>query len=67
MERESLWGETQYYRLHGGARYQHRYSGEELKRLKDKIGSKESYVLFNNVNMYHDALAFADLLKGEAG
>jgi uncharacterized protein YecE (DUF72 family) len=67
MEDEPLYGELQYFRLHGGSRYQHRYSNEELKRLKDKVGDKESYVLFNNINMYHDALAFCHLLKGEKG
>lgn len=36
MERESLYGEFQYFRLHGGPRYRHRYSEEELERLKDR-------------------------------
>ena len=67
MEKESLYGEPQYFRLHGGPHYQHRYSEEELKHLKDKIGDKESYVLFNNLNMYHDALAFDRLMKGAEG
>ena len=65
METEPLYGEPRYFRLHGGPRYQHRYSKEELKRLKDKVGEKESYVLFNNLNMYHDALTFDRLMKGE--
>lgn len=64
MERKSVYGEPQYFRLHGGPRYQHRYSEEELKRLKDKVRDKETYVLFNNLNMYHDALAFDHLMKG---
>ena len=63
MDKEPLYGKLQYFRLHGGPRYQHRYSEEELKHLKDKLGSKESYVLFNNLNMYHDALAFDRLMK----
>lgn len=63
MERESLYGELRYFRLHGGPRYQHRYSEEELQRLKDKVEDKETYVLFNNLNMYQDALAFARLMK----
>lgn len=67
MERESLYGEFQYFRLHGGPRYRHRYSEEELERLKDKVEDKESYVLFNNLNMYQDALAFGCLMKGEEG
>jgi len=44
---------TYHFRLHCGTRYQHRYSEEELNRLKDKIGDKETYVLFNNLNMYY--------------
>ena len=67
MEKEPLYGKLQYFRLHGGPRYQHRYSKEELGRLKDKVGDKESYVLFNNLNMYHDALTFDRLMKGEEG
>lgn len=65
MEKEPLYGELNYFRLHGGPRYQHRYSKEELEHLKDKIGDKESYVLFNNLNMYQDALAFDRLMRGE--
>jgi len=67
MERESLYGKPHYFRLHGGPRYQHHYSKEEMECLKDKVGDKESYVLFNNLNMYHDALAFDRLVKGEEG
>jgi uncharacterized protein YecE (DUF72 family) len=67
MEKESLYGEPQYFRLHGGPRYRHSYSQEELKYLKDKIGNRKSYVLFNNLNMHHDALAFDCLMKGEEG
>jgi len=64
-ERESLYGDPQYFRLHGGPHYRHQYSAEELERVKDKVKAKESYVLFNNLNMYHDALAFDRLIKGE--
>ena len=65
MEQAPLFGEFQYFRLHGGLHYQHRYSEEELKQLKDKIENKETYVLFNNLNMYQDAQTFARLIKGE--
>jgi len=61
-----LYGQPWYFRLHGGPGYRHRYSKQELEYLKDMIGDKESYVLFNNLNMYNDALAFTHLLKGEA-
>jgi uncharacterized protein YecE (DUF72 family) len=65
MEKASLYGVPQYFRLHGGTRYQHRYTDEELRRLKDRVGDKDTYVLFNNLNMYHDALAFNRLIKGD--
>lgn len=67
MEKEPLYGEPQYFRLHGAPRYQHRYSKEELMHLKDKVEDKETYVLFNNLNMYHDALTFDRLMKGAEG
>jgi uncharacterized protein YecE (DUF72 family) len=67
MEMESLYGEPQYFRLHGGPHYRQRYTKEELEHLRDKLGDKETYVLFNNLNMYHDALVFDRLLKGEEG
>ncbi len=65
MEKESLYGEPQYFRLHGGPRYRHQYAKEELEHLKGMLGKKETYILFNNLNMYHDAMAFDRLLKGE--
>jgi uncharacterized protein YecE (DUF72 family) len=65
MEKEPLYGEPQYFRLHGGPHYRHHYTQEELEHLKDKLGGKETYILFNNLNMYHDALTFDCLMKGE--
>ena len=65
LVRTPLYGQQQYFRLHGEPRYRHRYSAEELSSLKDKVGDKETYVLFNNLNMYHDALAFDHLMKEE--
>jgi uncharacterized protein YecE (DUF72 family) len=65
MEKEPLYGEIQYFRLHGGPRYRHRYTEAELEYLKDMLGKRESYVLFNNLNMHYDALAFDHLLRGE--
>ncbi len=65
MEKESLYGEPRYFRLHGGPHYRHNYSQEELEYLKDKIANRESYILFNNLNMHHDALTFDRLMKRE--
>jgi len=67
LEKESLYGEPQYFRLHGGPHYRHRYTKDELERLRNKLGEKETYVLFNNLNMHHDALTFDRLMRGEAG
>lgn len=62
FEKQLLHGKAQYFRFHGGPRYQHRYTEEELRWLKDKLSDKETYVLFNNINMHNDALTFARLL-----
>jgi uncharacterized protein YecE (DUF72 family) len=48
----------QYHRLHGTdgfTNYRHRYSDGELKQLMRKLGSVETYVLFNNFTMRDDA------------
>ncbi len=63
FEREPLYGEPRYFRLHGEPRYRHRCSEEELRWLRDKLDGKEPYVLFNNINMYNDASAFIRLMK----
>lgn len=63
FERDPLHGEHRYFRLHGGPRYWDHCSEEELRWLKDKLGDKETYVLFNNINMYSDALTFISLLE----
>ncbi len=57
-----LWGEPLYLRLHGGAGYRHRHTAEELRQVKDLIGSREAYVLFNNLDRITDAQSFAALL-----
>lgn len=67
MEQEPLYGTPRYFRLHGGPRYQHRYSDEELRRLKERLGDGQTYVMFNNLNMYHDALTFCRLMMEGGG
>lgn len=64
FEREPSYGAPQYLRLHGGPGYRHRYSEDELRRLRDRVANKDAYVLFNNLNMYNDALTFARLING---
>ncbi len=51
-----------YFRLHGITGYRYRFSNEDLKALRMKcLGA--SYCLFNNINMWADALAFQTLLR----
>jgi uncharacterized protein YecE (DUF72 family) len=63
--RMSLYGQPWYLRLHGAPRYRYHFSEEELIQIKSLIQDRESYVLFNNINMYHDATVFNRLLKGD--
>jgi uncharacterized protein YecE (DUF72 family) len=58
-----LYGEINYFRLHGAHKkmYRHKYSDEELKQLLE-FCVRESYVLFNNVYMYEDARRFLGLI-----
>ena len=65
LQRAALYGTINYFRLHGGPSYRHSYSNEELEHLRQVITNRESYVLFNNITMYDDALRFTKLLHGE--
>ncbi|MBI4329798.1 MAG: DUF72 domain-containing protein [Chloroflexi bacterium] len=65
MERQPLHGAPLYFRLHGGPRYRRRYTEDELKGLNETMGDREAYVLFNNINMFEDALALQRLLASE--
>jgi uncharacterized protein YecE (DUF72 family) len=49
---------VRYFRLHGGAGYQHQYSDTELDELRARLAADdegEAYVMFNNVWMKEDA------------
>ncbi|MCL0091526.1 DUF72 domain-containing protein [Dehalococcoidales bacterium] len=61
LEQAPLYGTTNYFRLHGGPGYRHSYSNQELEYLRQMTANKESYVLFNNITMYDDALRFTNL------
>ncbi|MFA4647469.1 DUF72 domain-containing protein [Pyrococcus kukulkanii] len=58
--------DVNYYRLHGRYEngriiYSHRYSDEELRKIRDKVLAfhvEESFVYFNNSNMCEDAMRF---------
>ncbi len=62
FQRKSLWGEFHYYRLHGIGGYRYRYGDKELMYL-EKLTSLGDYVMFNNTNMWEDALRFKSLLQ----
>ena len=54
-------GEMLYFRLHGITGYRYRFTEEDLRTLRDKCRGI-SYCLFNNVNMWADALAFQEMV-----
>ncbi len=64
---EPLHGEIAYFRLHGmhARMYRHRYSDDELNKLREFCNKleKETYVLFNNMHMCDDAKRFASVLN----
>jgi len=61
-----LSGRGVYFRLHGKPRYnlRFRYTREDLQELSRMIGQKRVCVLFNNLNMLHDAKRFQRLIAG---
>jgi uncharacterized protein YecE (DUF72 family) len=58
-----LWGDPLYLRLHGGPGYRHRYTAEELSRLRAMVAGRPAYVLFNNLDRFDDALSFLHILN----
>lgn len=57
---------TAYFRLHGIGGYRYRYTTSDLRRLLAWCRDYErAHVLFNNVSMWEDALAFVDLVRQE--
>ncbi len=66
--------EIMYVRLHGlgggEVNYRYKYTDEDLERLADIVtsgGHRESYVMFNNVYAYDDALRFKRLVESLKG
>lgn len=59
-------GRIRYFRLHGmpGYNLRYRYGQEDLQQLLGMIDRKTVYVLFNNLNMLHDARQFQSLIAG---
>jgi len=62
FEVKGVYGKLKYFRLHGGRGYRHQYSDDELARLLG-FSNGQTYVLFNNITMYEDALRFKQLAE----
>ncbi len=64
---QSVWGQAVYWRLHGRGNYRYRYTNEELLQLASwgqqalAQGKNPVIVMFNNTNMWEDALRFLRL------
>ncbi len=58
-----VYGEHQYFRLHGPQGYASQHTDDHLRKLRNWCQGKVSYVLFNNQTMKEDALRF----KTQAG
>ncbi|MCX8173729.1 MAG: DUF72 domain-containing protein [Thermoplasmata archaeon] len=59
-------GKYYYFRLHGGERYRHTYTLDELENLASEIKSldgEKAYVFFNNTSMFNDAQKLRALVK----
>lgn len=62
FKNKPLYGEINYFRLHGRTGYRYRYTENDLNELKDKCASRPlSYCLFNNVPMFEDARRYQEL------
>lgn len=60
-------GELIYVRLHGDEGYRYKYSDEDLKKIIDSYKcSVPSYIMFNNISMFDDALRMKKLLEAAA-
>jgi uncharacterized protein YecE (DUF72 family) len=61
FDRESVSGESIYWRLHGRGSYRYRYTDADLAELGRKLeaaGERDGYVMFNNMSSREDALRF---------
>lgn len=60
-----LGGNIAYFRLHGrGKGYRYTYTDDDFAELKKLLPPvKNSYIMFNNTNMFDDAVRFREFLK----
>jgi len=63
FKNKPLYGDMQYFRLHGIHGYADSYGDADLQKLATWAKSKPTYVLFNNRWMKDDALRFINLLS----
>lgn len=54
-------GSIRYFRLHGMSGYRYRYTDPDLKSLLEKLDSR-TYIMFNNVSMFEDAVRLNKLV-----
>ncbi len=62
FKNDKLWGGFAYYRLHGIKGYKYKFTEQDLSILAKKVNDGD-YVMFNNTNMWEDALRFKRLLE----
>lgn len=63
-DKPAVRGKINYFRLHGKGGYRYRYTDGELQYLKKLCTNAPiTYVMFNNVYMFQDALRFKDILQ----
>ncbi|MEO0087741.1 MAG: DUF72 domain-containing protein [candidate division WOR-3 bacterium] len=67
LNRKPVFGKFNYFRLHGEYKnekiiYRHIYQAEELREIKNSCDKELNYVMFNNSNMFLDAIKFKDLV-----
>jgi len=60
-----VYGRPRYFRLHGRGGYRYRFTDEDLRQLLGWCRGA-TYVLFNNLSMWDDALRFARLARRRA-
>ncbi len=59
--RNTMRGRPPYFRLHGITGHGHRYTDDELSRLRGMCTEKVSYCMFNNASQADDARRFLEL------
>lgn len=69
FKQKSLHGNINYFRLHGknGYNLSYVYTEKDFEEILSFCTKKENYVLFNNIEMYSNALQFKSYIKKCAG